>query len=95
MNIDMTLPFHIIVLLMFGGMLVLWIIGLIDCIQHETAGDKPLWLALLIIGGGIVALIYWFWRRPYREQERFQARLNAPSTELANAISRMREPPEK
>lgn len=92
MNIDMTLPLQFIFMLTLGGTLALWILSLVDCIQNETPRDKPLWLALLLFAGGVVGLIYWFWRKPQRERERFQARLNTPSTELADAIQRVRGP---
>lgn len=47
----------------------LWIWMLIDCISKEASDKKVLWLLIIVLAGGIGALIYLIVRRPQRKLE--------------------------
>lgn len=54
------------------SMLVLafWIWMIVDCVKNEPSegNDKVIWLLVIILAGGIGALIYFFVRRPQRQR---------------------------
>ncbi len=45
---------------------ILWVVALIDCVKHDdrtyqaVGSSKPTWILVVVLLGGLGALIYWF-----------------------------------
>jgi hypothetical protein len=58
----------IILILIVGAGLWLWM--LIECATKEPSGnDKIVWILIILLGGGVGALVYLIVRRPKRIAE--------------------------
>lgn len=54
------------------GATILWVWALVDCLTNESSegNDKLVWALVIVLTNWIGALIYFFVRRPQRENER-------------------------
>ena len=73
---DQSLPFiPLLFILMAAGVGLLtfgfWVWALVDCLTKEPAkgNDKIIWILVIVLLGGLGAIIYFFVRRPQRIKE--------------------------
>ena len=43
-----------------------WVWMIIDCVSNEPSETKIPWILVIVLGNGIGALVYFFYRRPRR-----------------------------
>ena len=54
-----------VILLLFSlAALALWFVALVHCISKKHDKDRMLWVIVVLFGGPIGALLYWFMGRP-------------------------------
>ena len=61
----------LILLILFPGVLLLWIWPLVDCLRNESSqgNDKIIWALVIVLTGWVGGLLYLIIRRPKRIQE--------------------------
>jgi len=58
----LMLLFWLLMMAAMVGVMVFWVIAIIDVVKREFPGenDKLVWILVVILAGWIGALIYWF-----------------------------------